>query len=242
MFSALIFNHLFTIRSPFQCSPKPCLTEPHSATPSSTTQLEISGAQSQADLAYPPTSINNAHHCTPPSYRSASDTESAPIAEYQEWPFQGFLKRATIGNQITYNLGFSLSHIPEHLSLSLHSEVSSTSSRESSVEATVSRRAATSRKPGKEVTKNQESLLAKLVYDDKGRDRTALPKLYAAVTEGELLHEARGKASEAGSEAWCKGRWRVNKDSSLLDVCGCVDAKMFVATEWDRIGKTIFME
>lgn len=35
------------------------------------------------------------------------------------------------------------------------------------MEAIVSRRAATSRKPGKELTKNQESLLAKMVHEDK---------------------------------------------------------------------------
>ena len=62
---------------------------------------------------------------------------------------------------------FSLSHVPEHLNLSLHSEVLSTSSREVSVEAAASRRAITSRKPGKELTKNQESRLAKMVHDDK---------------------------------------------------------------------------
>lgn len=133
-----------------------------------TPALEIGDAQSQTDLAHPPTSVKNDHHYAPPSSRSPSDTEeSAPVAEYQEWPFQGFLKRVTIGNQMTYNLEFSLSHIPEHLNLSLHSEVLSTSSRESSVEAAVSCRAATSRKPGKELTKNQESLLAKMVHEDK---------------------------------------------------------------------------
>ncbi|KAH7383490.1 hypothetical protein BKA64DRAFT_682456 [Cadophora sp. MPI-SDFR-AT-0126] len=48
------------------------------------------------------------------SSRSPSDTESEPVAEYQEWPFQGFLKRVTIGNQMSYNLEFLLSHIPEY--------------------------------------------------------------------------------------------------------------------------------
>ncbi|KAH6702758.1 hypothetical protein BKA61DRAFT_661179 [Leptodontidium sp. MPI-SDFR-AT-0119] len=127
-----------------QSSPKPCLARARSATPSSTTQFEIGNVQSQTDLAHPPTSVNNDHHYTSPSSRSPSDTEkSASAADYQEFPFQGFLKRVTIGDQITYNLEFSLSHIPEHLSLSLHSEVLSTSSRESSVEAAVSRRAVT---------------------------------------------------------------------------------------------------
>ncbi|KAH6702756.1 hypothetical protein BKA61DRAFT_680954 [Leptodontidium sp. MPI-SDFR-AT-0119] len=152
-----------------QSSPNPhSLAQAHSATPSSTTQFEIGNAQSQTDLAHPPASINNDHHFTPPSSRNPSDTEeSASGADFHEWPFHGFLKRVTIGNQITYNLEFSLSHVPEHLCLSLHSEVLSTSSRESSVEAPVSRRAVTSRKPGKELTKNQERLLAKMVHDDK---------------------------------------------------------------------------
>jgi len=141
-----------------QSSPMPCLARSHNVTPS-TTQFEIGNAQSsETDLAHPPTSISS---------HSSSDTQKSAAAEYQEWPFQGFLKRVTIGNQITYNLEFSLSHDPEHLSLSLHSGGLSTSSRESSVEAAVSRRAVTSRKPGKELTKNQESRLAKMVHEDK---------------------------------------------------------------------------
>jgi hypothetical protein len=44
--------------------------------------------------------------------------KSAPFAEYQEWPFQGFLKRTKIGNKTIYNLEFQLPHIQEHL----HSE------------------------------------------------------------------------------------------------------------------------
>ncbi|KAH7342186.1 hypothetical protein BKA65DRAFT_478089 [Rhexocercosporidium sp. MPI-PUGE-AT-0058] len=144
---------------------------PHSVTPSSTTQLEIGDAQSQTGHAHPPTSVNNDHHytpLTPLTPRSPSDTvESAPVAEYQELPFQGFLKRVTIGDQMTYNLEFSLSHIPEHLNLSLYSEVLSASSRESSTEDALSRRAVTSRKPGKQLTKNQESRLAKIVHEDK---------------------------------------------------------------------------
>jgi hypothetical protein len=91
----------------------------------------------------------------------------APLAEYREWPFQGFLKRTTIGNQTIYNLEFELPCIPEHLNLSLHPAVLSASSKESSAEAVVSRRAVTSRKPARELTKNQESLLTKMVHEDK---------------------------------------------------------------------------
>ncbi|KAH6690814.1 hypothetical protein BKA61DRAFT_663374 [Leptodontidium sp. MPI-SDFR-AT-0119] len=47
-----------------QSSPKPCLARARSATPSSTTHLEIGNVQSQTDLAHPPTSVNNDHHYT----------------------------------------------------------------------------------------------------------------------------------------------------------------------------------
>jgi hypothetical protein len=65
--------------------------------------------------------------------RSPSVTvESAPVAEYQEWPFQGFLKRTKIGNKTIYNLEFQLPHISEHL----HSEASGIrSDKETSAEA-----------------------------------------------------------------------------------------------------------
>jgi len=72
-----------------------------------------------------------------------------------------------IGNQTTYNLEFLLPHISKHLNLPLHSEDLSANAQESSIEAAVPRRAVTSRKSGKELTKDQESLLAKMVYDDQ---------------------------------------------------------------------------
>ncbi|KAH8747563.1 hypothetical protein BGZ57DRAFT_739444, partial [Hyaloscypha finlandica] len=42
---------------------------------------------------------------------------SVPVAEYREWPFQGFLKRTKIGSTTMYNLEFQLPHIPEHFHL-----------------------------------------------------------------------------------------------------------------------------
>jgi hypothetical protein len=70
-----------------------------------------------------PTPVDNDHHHTPRTSRSPSITvESALVAEYQEWPFQGFLKRTRIGNETTYNLEFQLSHVPEHLHLPVLSE------------------------------------------------------------------------------------------------------------------------
>jgi hypothetical protein len=43
--------------------------------------------------------------------------ESALVAEYQEWPFKGFLKRTKIGNKTTFNLEFQLLYVPEHFHL-----------------------------------------------------------------------------------------------------------------------------
>jgi hypothetical protein len=70
-----------------------------------------------------PTPVDNDQHHTPQTSRSPSITvESAQVAEYQEWPFQGFLKRTKIGNETTYNLEFQLSYAPEHLHLPVLSE------------------------------------------------------------------------------------------------------------------------
>jgi hypothetical protein len=128
----------------------------------------------------PPTPTNNAltpddpthvdndyHHTLRTSQNPSVRVESAPIAEYREWPFEGFLKRITIGNQTTYNLEFALPHIPGQLNLSLSSEVLGGGSGESPTRVTASHRAVTSRKPGKELTEEQESLLAKMVDEDK---------------------------------------------------------------------------
>ncbi len=41
----------------------------------------------------------------------------AADAEYEEWPFQGFLKRTKIGSETTYKLEFKLEHLPELLEL-----------------------------------------------------------------------------------------------------------------------------
>jgi len=47
-------------------------------------------------------------------------SEAVPVAEYQEWPFQGFLKRTKIGDDVTYNLEFKLPWISEHLHLPIN--------------------------------------------------------------------------------------------------------------------------
>jgi len=72
-----------------------------------------------------------------------------------------------IDNQTIYNLEFTLPRTYEHPHISLHSEVLGSISRESLVKAIVSHRVILKRKPGKELIKEQESLLAKMVYNDE---------------------------------------------------------------------------
>src|SRR4051812_3673553 len=65
-----------------------------------------------------PIPVGNDHHYTLQITRSPSITvKSAPVAEYQEWPFQGFLKRIKIRNETMYNLEFTLPRIPDHVHL-----------------------------------------------------------------------------------------------------------------------------
>ncbi len=74
-------------------------------------------------------------HHTPPASRSPSAvTESVPAAGYREWPLQGFLKRTMIENETTCNLHFNLTHILEHLELSISSKAfGMSSSREKAI-------------------------------------------------------------------------------------------------------------
>lgn len=65
-------------------------------------------------------------------HRYCGTLESESVGEYQEWPFQGFLKRSNIGNEITYNLQFRLQHIPEHLHLHVLSRALNTDSTHNS--------------------------------------------------------------------------------------------------------------
>jgi hypothetical protein len=51
-----------------------------------------------------------------------SSTEPVLAAEYDEWPFQGFLKRTTIGDDITYNLELKLPRASEHPSQAISPE------------------------------------------------------------------------------------------------------------------------
>jgi hypothetical protein len=77
------------------------------------------------------------------------------------------LKRVTISNQTIYNLEFSLLRIPEYLNLLFYSEDLNNNSKELLIKTIVSRRAIISRKFSKELTKDQENLLAKMVHDNQ---------------------------------------------------------------------------
>jgi hypothetical protein len=66
-----------------------------------------------------------------------------------------------------YSLEFELQSTSKHQHLSLHSEVLGSVSRESPAKATVSHRVISKRKPSKELTEEQERLLAKMVHDDQ---------------------------------------------------------------------------
>ena len=84
----------------------------------STATPEIDDAQPQVDHQCPSTFVDNSHQHASPTSRSPSvASEAVPVAEYQEWPFQGFLKRIRIGDDVTYNLEFKLPSISEHLHL-----------------------------------------------------------------------------------------------------------------------------
>ena len=92
-------------------------------TPPSTMQPEMDEARPQAEHGHQPTPVDDEHHHTPRTSRSPSAAvESVAMAEYQEWLFQGFLKRTKIGNETTYNLEFKLPRISEHLNLPIDPE------------------------------------------------------------------------------------------------------------------------
>jgi len=76
-------------------------------------------AQPQADHGWSPT-FHNEDHASRSSRSPSAATEAVPVAEYEEWPFQGFLKRTKIGNDIMYNLEFKLPRISKHLNLPIN--------------------------------------------------------------------------------------------------------------------------
>jgi hypothetical protein len=71
----------------------------------------------------PSASADNDQHPMWEASRSPSATsESVRAAEYQEWPFQGFLKRVRIGSETTYHLEFKLPCISERFDLPISDE------------------------------------------------------------------------------------------------------------------------
>lgn len=88
----------------------------------STATPEINDAQPQIDHECLSTFVDNSrHHISRASRSPSAASEAAPVAEYQEWPFQGFLKCTRIGNDVTYNLEFKLPLTLEHLHLPIDS-------------------------------------------------------------------------------------------------------------------------
>ncbi|KAH8591194.1 hypothetical protein B0O99DRAFT_690798 [Bisporella sp. PMI_857] len=85
----------------------------------STTSPEIGDVQIQeADNGCPSTFVNNSHrHVSRPFPSPSAATEEVLFAEYQEWPFQGFLKCTKVGNETTYNFEFKLPSISGHFHL-----------------------------------------------------------------------------------------------------------------------------
>jgi hypothetical protein len=63
------------------------------------------------------TLVHIEQHVSQTSRSPSTIRESALIAEYQEWPFEGFLKRTRIRDETTYNLEFKLLCMPKLLSL-----------------------------------------------------------------------------------------------------------------------------
>ena len=82
--------------------------------PPPTTRAEIDEAQSQDDDRCSSTFIEEQHYTSRTSRSPSAAAEAVPAAEYQEWPFQGYLKRIRIGDDVTYNLEFKLLSISEH--------------------------------------------------------------------------------------------------------------------------------
>ncbi|KAL5330895.1 hypothetical protein ACEPPN_000420 [Leptodophora sp. 'Broadleaf-Isolate-01'] len=92
------------------------LGQPRPLVVPSTARPEIDDAQPQADDGY--SSIRATDMLREVlGVRLRQQRRHALVAEYQEWPFQGFLKRIKIGDDVTYNLEFQLPSTSEQLHL-----------------------------------------------------------------------------------------------------------------------------
>jgi hypothetical protein len=63
------------------------------------------------------TFVEEQHYASQTSQSPSAAAEAVPAAEYQEWPFQGYLKQIRIRDDVIYNLEFKLPLISEHLHL-----------------------------------------------------------------------------------------------------------------------------
>lgn len=108
---------------PLDHNSKVRLREPHSVTPPLATQLEVDDVRPQADHLHPPIFSDDDYHYPPPSRSPFATTESIPLAEYEEWPFQGFLKRTKIGDDITFNLEFKFPPVSQRLDIPIDPEL-----------------------------------------------------------------------------------------------------------------------
>jgi len=90
------------------------------------------------------TSLEVGDHASRTSRSPSATTELVPVAEYEEWPFYGFLKRTKIGDNIMYNLEFKVPRISEHLNLPINPEaLDICSSREAPLKSPIRHEAAT---------------------------------------------------------------------------------------------------
>jgi hypothetical protein len=87
----------------------------------STTRSKMNDAQPQANHGHLSNFVDKSYRHVSRSSRSPSAAaEAVPVAEYQEWPRQGFLKRTKIWDDTTYNLKFKLPSISEHFHLPIN--------------------------------------------------------------------------------------------------------------------------
>lgn len=63
------------------------------------------------------TKVNEQHPASRNSRSSSTAAKAVPVAEYQEWPFHGLLKRTRTRDGGTYIIKFKLPSILEHIHL-----------------------------------------------------------------------------------------------------------------------------
>lgn len=141
-----------------------------------TTGAKNDETHSQDDDECSSTSVEEQHFISQISRSSSAATEAGSAA-YQEWPLHGLLKRTRTGKVASFNLEFHLVDVEEDLDLSspfhaLGSHLGKATSRLSknraqSREVLVPDWAISTQRRGNELTKSQESLLAKMIQDNE---------------------------------------------------------------------------